>query len=154
TGKIPFLARGRFLRVDCRYFPPDESRPRLAALLQRVAPFPQLVVCLDGFAALLSGERGTSNKPVLLSALAGARCRLIGLLTPRDYETMICDDPDYAEFFTRVEVEEPDVEVALKLLRHFARGLEQRFGLSINTEAVRQAVVLSANYVLNDQLPA
>jgi ATP-dependent Clp protease ATP-binding subunit ClpA len=154
TGRIPFLKGRRFLSVDCRHFPPDESRHRLVALLNHVAGKAGLVVCLDGFPALLRGERGTNNKPVLLSALARASCQFIGLLTPRDYEELISDDPDFVDFFTRIDVEEPDPEVAMKLLCHFSSGLTQRFRVAIDEDAVRQAVVLSANYILNDQLPA
>ena len=154
VGAIPFLAQARFLSVDCRYVSPDESRPRLAALLAHVADRPDLIVCIDGFSSLLRGERAASNKPVLLAALAHARCRVVGLLTPRECDEVASDDPDFAEFFTRVEVEEPDADTALRLLRHFALGLAERFRVSIDDEAVRQAVALSMNYILNDQLPA
>jgi ATP-dependent Clp protease ATP-binding subunit ClpC len=153
-GGIPFLAHMRFLSVDCRYVSPDESRPRLAALLTHVVDRSDLVVCVDGFASLLRGERAVSNKPVLLAALARARCRVVGLLTPRECDEVAGDDPDFAEFFTRVEVEEPDPDTALRLLRHFALGLADRFRVAIDDEAVLQAAKLSADYILNDQLPA
>ena len=45
-------------------------------------------------------------------------------------------------------------DVALKILRHFALSMEYKYEVSIEPEAVRQAIVLSANYILNDQLPA
>jgi ATP-dependent Clp protease ATP-binding subunit ClpA len=154
TGAIPFLARSRFVSVDCRYVPPDESRQRLAAILSHVAGRADLVVYLDGFAALLQGERSTSNKPVLLAALARARCRIVGSVTPRECDALVADDPDFGEFFTRIDVEEPDADTALRLLRHFAQGLADRFRVGIDDEAVRQAATLSADYILNDQLPA
>lgn len=154
TGQIPFLQHRRVLRVDCRFFAPDESRPRLAALLAMVADHPELIVCVDGFAALLRGERSAGNKATLLSGLSCAGCQLIGLVTPREYDDLIADDPDYQDFFTRVDVEEPAPEVALKILAHFALGLQHKYRVQIEPEAVRQAVVLSANYILNDQLPA
>jgi ATP-dependent Clp protease ATP-binding subunit ClpA len=103
VGRIPFLARRRFLSVDCRYVPPDESRQQLAALLAHVASRPELVVCLDGLPALLRAERFAGNKAILLSGLARARCQFVGLLTPRDYEELFADDPDLAEFFDRVD---------------------------------------------------
>ncbi len=102
----------RFLNVDCRYVSPDESRPLLAALLAQVIDRPDLIVCIDGFASLLRGARAVSNKPVLLAALARARCRVVGLLTPRECDEIAGDDPDFAEFFTRVEVDEPDPDTA------------------------------------------
>src|SRR5262249_54562811 len=103
AGRVPFLAGRRFLHVDCRDSPPDESRHRLAALFTHVAGRPELILCLEGFPSLLRGDRPGSNKPVLLAALAHARCQVIGLLTPRDYEELVSDDPDFGEFFTRVE---------------------------------------------------
>jgi ATP-dependent Clp protease ATP-binding subunit ClpA len=153
-GQIASLGRARFLSVDCRHIPVDESRQRLVALLNHVVGRAELVVCVDGLPCLLRSERPEGNKAVLLSALAHARCRFIGLLTPREYEGLVADDPDFAESFTRIEADEPDPETALKLLHHFAHGLEQQFGVAIDNEAVRHAVTLSANYVLNDQLPA
>jgi ATP-dependent Clp protease ATP-binding subunit ClpA len=154
AGRVPFLAPLRFVAVDCRYVPPDESRQRLAAVLSHVADRPDLVACLEGFPALLRGERASSNKPVLMAALAHARCRVVGLATPRECDELLSDDPDFAEFFTRVDAEEPDPDVALRLLRHFALGLSDRFRVAVDDEAVRRAVALSADFILNDQLPA
>jgi ATP-dependent Clp protease ATP-binding subunit ClpC len=154
VGQLPYLADCQFIRIDGRHISPDETRPRLAALLAHVTDRPELVVCLDGLATLLRADRGGSNKPVLLQALSHARCRLIGLVTPREFEEVAADDPEFAELFVRVDVSEPDPDQALPLVSHFAVGLGDRYGLQVGSAAVRQAVVLSANYILNDQLPA
>jgi ATP-dependent Clp protease ATP-binding subunit ClpC len=149
-----FLAAKRFLSIDCRYVTSDEARPRLTGVLSHLAPHPHLVACLDGLAGLVNPAQGGSNAPVLFAALAQARCHLIGLLTPREYDTLAADDPEFAEFFTRVDVPEPDTATAMRLLAHFAAGLGERYRLTVDSEAVRQAVTLTANYILNDQLPA
>ncbi len=154
SGQIPFLRDHRLLRVDCRYLPPDDSRERLAHMLALIAGHPRLIVCVDGLASLLRSERGSGNKAVLLAGLTRSACRLIGLLTPREYEELIADDSDFGEFFTRVDVAEADLDVSLKLLGRFAEGLQHKYQVGIDDEAVRQAVVLSSNYILNDHLPA
>jgi ATP-dependent Clp protease ATP-binding subunit ClpA len=154
AGQIPFLQEHRFLSVDCRYVPLEESRIHLAALLGQVVDQSELVVCISGLLSLLRGERVASNKPILLAALSHARCRLIALLTPREFDELISDDSDFAEFFSRVDVQEPEPGVAAKLLRHLAHGLEEKFGVTIAPDAVQHVVTLSANYILNDQLPA
>ena len=153
-GAVGFLAAKRFLSVDCRHIPPDEARPRLAAVLAHVCQHPDLVVCLDGLHGLLLPQAGPPNKPVLLGALAHARCHLVGLLTPREYDDVAADDPEFAEFFARVDCPEPDLDTALRLMAHFARGLSARYQVDIDPGAVRQSVTLTANYVLNDHLPA
>jgi ATP-dependent Clp protease ATP-binding subunit ClpA len=122
-------------------------------LLASVARDEELVVCIDGFASLLRGERGGTNKGALLSALANIRCRLIGIMTPREYEELVADDADMLEHFARVDVPEPDIGTSIKLLRHFSKGLEQKYGIAIEPAAVELAVVLSANYILNEYLP-
>ena len=154
TGRLPGLEDSQVIEIDCRYISHDESQPRLGAVLSHVAGQAGLIVGFRCFASMLRSSRGQSNKPLLLSFLSRASCRVIGLLTPREYEELVSDDPDMQEFFTRLDVDEPDVAVAIKLLRHFAIGLENRFNVRIEPAAVEQAVVLTANYILNQRLPA
>jgi ATP-dependent Clp protease ATP-binding subunit ClpA len=149
-----FLAAKRVLAVDCRHTPPDEARARLAGVLEHACPHPDLVVCLDGLHGLLLPPHRESNRPALLAALAHARCHLLATLTPREFDDLAPDDPEFAEFFTAVHAPEPDPDTALRLMTHFARGLTERYQAPVEPEAVRQAVALTANYVLNDQLPA
>ena len=153
-GRVPFLRDKRFVLADCRYTAPEESRQRLLALLSHVASYSQLILCIEGFGALLRTDRAGSNRGLLLSALGRVRCRIVGLVTPRDCEEMVSDDPDMLEFFTPVEVHEPDVETALKLLDHFAAGLAEKLRVTIDPQAVRRAVVLASGYILNERLPA
>lgn len=153
-GSIPILSERRFISLDCRYVPPEESRQYLVAILQPLIPQQELIVCIEGLASLLRSGQGGTHRAILLSALSRSRCQLIGLLTPREFEELFSDDPDLFDFFDPVEVIEPDEEVALKLLHHYAKGLEQKFDLTLDEEAVRQSVLLSSSYILHDQLPA
>jgi ATP-dependent Clp protease ATP-binding subunit ClpC len=149
-----FLSAKRFLSVDCRYLVPDEARPRLAAILAHTCPHRDLVVCLDGLHGLVQPLRGGSNKPILLAALARAQCHVFAILTPDQFDDLAADDPEFSEFFSVVHVSEPDSDTALRLMQYFARGLATRYRIGIESEAIRQAVTLTANYILNDQLPA
>lgn len=150
----PALATVRFLALDARFVPADESRQCLAAIFQLLAKSSEVAVGIDGLVSLLRSERGSGNKAAFLAEVARSQNRVIGLMSPREYEDLIADDPDFAEFFGRIDVPEPDLETALKLMEHFAASLAVKFDVVIEPEAVRQSVVLSANYVLNDQLPA
>ncbi len=154
-GQSPALANAQFLLVECRFVTPDESRERLAAILSSVASRPDLIVCFNQFASLFRTERfGCYNKGLLLSILSRSRCRTIGLLTPGQYEELVFNDADMREFFTRVDVAEPNHAISRKLLRHFARGMEVKFGFRVEQEAIDQAVTLTANYMLSERLPS
>jgi ATP-dependent Clp protease ATP-binding subunit ClpA len=154
SGQIGFLRDKRMVWIDGRYAPPAERLPRLAAILAHLASRPDLVACVEGLATLLRGEHGQDYRLFLVSILAKAPFQLVALVTPHEYEELTSDSPEMLEFFSRVDVEEPEMVVALKLLRHYALGLEASYSVRITDEAVRQAALLSANYLLNDQLPA
>jgi len=147
------LAAKRFLAVDCRHTVPDGARARLSAVLAHTAPHAELVVCLDGLYCLLCQANCGNNKPVLYAALAHARCHILATLTPREFDDLASDDPELLEYFTVIHAPEPDLATALRLLSHFANGLSGKYQLMIEAEAVRRAVTLTANYVLNDHLP-
>lgn len=150
TGAFRFLADREIISVDVRYASADESAATLVSLFAEIVPHEHLVVAIDGLAALLRGD----NRPRLLSALSRAQCRIIGLLTPHEHDEHFAGHADTGDFFTVVDVEEPDLPVAVKLLAHFAGALEQEYGVTIEDEAIRQAVVLSHNYILNERLPS
>ncbi len=143
NGQPAFLADKRIITVDCRYVCPEDSRRMIFGILNQVGARPDLIVAIDGFASLLTSERGASNKPLLFAGLSRVSCRLVGLMTPHEYAELIADDPDYADFFGKVDVDEPGPETAVKLLRHYSRGLEQKFQVGIDEAAIQEAVSLS-----------
>lgn len=153
-GEIPFLDEQRVLSVDCRYVAPAESAPRLAAILGYLAEAENLIIDLDGFGKLLRGEGGRNNLPLLLSILSRMSCRVIGRMTPQDYDDLIAGDSDAQEFFARVDVAEPDPETAVELVRCYGDNLMDQYSVRIDEPVIRSAVSLSANYVFSERLPA
>jgi ATP-dependent Clp protease ATP-binding subunit ClpA len=151
--EIPFLSSKRFLWIDARYVPPAESQARLTALLSHLLQHENVVVCIEGIRSLLNTSQGDNGKQVLLSALAASDLRVIGLMSDRDYEDVFTDDQLLLESFDRVRVQEPDVPTAESLLFHYRDGLQHEFGVGISDAAVKRAVVLSSNYILNECLP-
>jgi len=153
-GEIPFLQGKRFLWVDARYVPPMESGQRLAGILSHVATHGEVVLCIDGLVALCCREQGADHRMFLLSVLSRAPVQILGVVTPHEFEEITSDLPEMLEFFNRIDVEEPDVPLAQKLMQHYAAGLQESFQVAIDGEAVRQSVALSSNYILNERLPA
>ena len=154
TREIGFLKHKRFLHVDCRNTMPAERGEKLQAVLGYLADHDDLVVCLDGLGELLQGARSEKNLLIFRSALAEARFQLIAELSNYEYEELLSGEAELLEQFTRVEVEEPEPNVALQILSHAAGELEGEYELTIDPRATRRAVVLSANYIFHDRLPA
>ncbi|MDT0341988.1 AAA family ATPase [Streptomyces litchfieldiae] len=153
AGDIPFLARKRFLRVDCRDVPPTESLERLTGIIRDVGGRTDLVVCLDGLGAILRGPNGTSHLPTLRSALKERRVHLVGALTPQDYEDLLAGDNALRELTTRIELTEPDGTVARDMVRDAADAIAAEFGIGVDDRVVERAVVMAGDFVLSQRLP-
>ncbi|HJP72925.1 MAG TPA: AAA family ATPase [Pseudonocardiaceae bacterium] len=153
-GEIPFLARKRFVRVDCRAVAPEESGAKLASLIGHLDGRTDVVICVDGLGALLRGPSDTNHKLVLLGALREARIQLVGVLETGDYEDLLSGDHALLECVTRVEVIEPSREAALDMATRIAGRLSGEFGVAIEDRAVERAVLLSSDYIMYERLPA
>lgn len=153
-GEIPFLKRKRFILADCNDISPQESKEKLRGLLSIVGGRTDVILCLDGLGPLLRAESGGNNKLLLRSALKEYRMQLIAVMSNTDFEDLLSSDHEMLELFTRVDVEEPDVEDSLDIVGQASKNLTQEYQLVIDEKAVERAVVLSSDYILNERLPA
>lgn len=154
AGDPPFLARKRFLWVDAIDVPSNESRRKLEAVLAHVAGRTDLVVCLDGMAALLRAESGADNKLLLRAALKEHRLHLIGVMSGVDFEDLLGGDREMLDHFTRVEIDEPPDDMARTIVAQALSALCAEFRLVAEPEVVSRSVLLTAEYLLSERLPS
>lgn len=154
SDEIPFLKRKRFLWVDCQDVSPEESRDKLEAIFTQTAGRTDLIIILDGLGPILHAESGGNNKRILRAALKERRVHLIGIMSDWDYNDLLSADHNVLEFFTRVSVEEPKIEAAQDMVKLAAAQLEKEYRVEIEEKAVNRAVILSADYIMNENLPA
>lgn len=152
AGRLAAIQGKRILLADCRYTNPALSSRRLLAILQ-AADDPKVVLCVEGFASLVRSEQGRVNNAVLLGILPKVQVKLLGLLSPREYEELVADDADMRELLVKVEAPEPDVATAERIVGCYAAGLEEAYGVAVEPEAMAQAVRLADRYVLCERLP-
>ncbi|TDB91406.1 ATP-dependent Clp protease ATP-binding subunit [Actinomadura sp. KC216] len=154
AGQISFLRRKRFLHVDCRDVPPGESGAKLSGLIEHVTGRTDLVLCVDGLAALLRGPSGADHRLLLRAALKERRIHLIGVLSAHDYDELITPDRALLELCARVEVDEPGQAEARDMAAQAAEEFAARFKVKVTDRAVERAVVLPVDFMLNERLPA
>jgi len=154
NGDIDFLARKRVLWVDCATVSPAESREKLGAVLAHVAGRTDVIVCLDGLGTILRAESGGHHKVPLLAALKTSQIHLIGIISDSDFEDLFSSDYQLLEFFTRVQMAEPNAAQAVDIATQACGELAREFDLPIDPAAVQRAVRLCSDYILNERLPA
>lgn len=153
AGRPPFLAGKQVVLMDCRQVPAEEVRAAIETVFLKPGLSDSAIVCMDGLAAFFPAGGPWNHRALLLSAFSRARCRVIGIVSPRELEEHVSSDPELGELFSTVMLSEPDVALATSLVRQFARGLEAQYQVEIDDEATRRAVVLSDTYILHERLP-
>jgi ATP-dependent Clp protease ATP-binding subunit ClpA len=152
-GDPPFLQSKHIVYADFRRIPLEQMRAALQSLFTAVSDAENLIICINGFATLLRDNVYGEQRSLTVAALSGARCRIVGILTSREYEELLADDAESHELLSVVRLHEPETKVAFELVRQVARGLERQCEIRIEEGAVRRAVGLSDSYILHERLP-
>lgn len=98
-----------------------------------------------------SGSMDASN--ILKPALARGAISCMGATTYREYKKYFEKDDALARRFGKVDVDEPTVDEAVRILKGIRDGYETQHHCVIPDEAVEAAVRLSVRYIPNRCLP-
>lgn len=116
-GEFPRLADRRFVQIDVSNVGPEDSRACLELIISSLADAGDLVICLDGLAALFPRPSGGSNKPRLRTVFQRSDLRIIGIMNDWEYAEQIGSDAQMLPLVTRVRLAEPRDEEALAITR-------------------------------------
>jgi ATP-dependent Clp protease ATP-binding subunit ClpA len=128
---------------------------RLKAVLGALKKHPDAILFIDeihtivGAGATMGGSMDASN--LLKPALASGQLRCIGSTTYQEFKSAFERDRALARRFQRIEIGEPSVDDAVKILKGLQSQYEKHHGVTYDDDAVEAAVKLSAKYV-NDRL--
>ncbi len=104
-----------------------------------------------GAGATSGGAMDASN--LLKPALAQGTLRCIGSTTYKEFRTYFEKDRALVRRFQKIDVNEPSVEDAVKILRGLKANYEKHHKVRYTDEAIRAAVELSAKYINDRKLP-
>lgn len=130
---------------------------RFKAVLQKLEEKENAIVFIDelhtivGAGAASGGAMDASN--LLKPLLSSGRIRCIGTTTHKEFRSYIEKDRALARRFQPIEVGEPSLEDALKILRGLKPHYEEFHGVKYTDKAVRAAVDLSDRHLTDRRLP-
>jgi ATP-dependent Clp protease ATP-binding subunit ClpA len=104
-----------------------------------------------GAGATSGGSMDASN--LLKPALASGQLRCIGSTTYKEYRNYFEKDRALVRRFQKIDVNEPSVEDAIKILVGLKPYYEEHHKVKFTDEALRGAVELSAKYIGDRKLP-
>ena len=130
---------------------------RLKAVMAEIESIDGAILFIDeihtiiGAGATSGGAMDASN--LLKPALAGGRLRCIGSTTYKEYRNYFEKDRALTRRFQKIDVNEPSVEDAVKILRGLKPYYEEHHDVRYTEQAIRTAVELSARYIGDRKLP-
>ena len=130
---------------------------RLKAVVTELEAQPNAVLFIDeihtviGAGATSGGAMDASN--LLKPALASGTLRCIGSTTYKEYRNYFEKDRALVRRFQKIDVNEPSIEDAVKILRGLKTNYERHHKVRYTEEAIRAAVELSAKYINDRKLP-
>ncbi|MGR3662653.1 MAG: ATP-dependent Clp protease ATP-binding subunit ClpA [Paracoccaceae bacterium] len=130
---------------------------RLKAVMTEMEEHPDGILFIDeihtiiGAGATSGGAMDASN--LLKPALQGGKLRCMGSTTYKEFRQHFEKDRALARRFQKIDVYEPSVEDAIKILRGVKQYFEKHHGIKYTSEAIKNAVELSAQYIHDRKLP-
>ncbi|APH55064.1 ATP-dependent clp protease ATP-binding subunit clpA [Granulibacter bethesdensis] len=130
---------------------------RLKAVVTELENHPGAVLFIDeihtviGAGATSGGAMDASN--LLKPALASGSLRCIGSTTYKEFRNYFEKDRALVRRFQKIDVNEPSVEDAVKILRGLKTNYETHHKVTYTEEAIRGAVELAAKYIHDRKLP-
>jgi ATP-dependent Clp protease ATP-binding subunit ClpA len=130
---------------------------RLKNVVNELEKLPHAVLFIDeihtviGAGATSGGAMDASN--LLKPALSSGAIRCIGSTTYKEFRNHFEKDRALLRRFQKIDVNEPTVEDAIKILMGLRPSYEAHHNLKYTPDAIKAAVELSARYINDRKLP-
>ncbi|OYU15336.1 MAG: ATP-dependent Clp protease ATP-binding subunit ClpA [Alphaproteobacteria bacterium PA4] len=130
---------------------------RLKNVVSELEKLPHAVLFIDeihtviGAGATSGGAMDASN--LLKPALSSGAIRCIGSTTYKEFRNHFEKDRALLRRFQKIDVNEPSIEDAIKILMGLRPSYEEHHKLKYTPDAIKAAVELSARYINDRKLP-
>ncbi|MBB5222596.1 ATP-dependent Clp protease ATP-binding subunit ClpA [Amaricoccus macauensis] len=130
---------------------------RLKAVMKELEQHPNAILFIDeihtviGAGATSGGAMDASN--LLKPALQSGTLRCMGSTTYKEYRQHFEKDRALARRFQKIDVNEPSIEDAFKILKGLKPYFEDHHDIRYTLDAIKSAVDLSARYIHDRKLP-
>ncbi|WP_462267419.1 ATP-dependent Clp protease ATP-binding subunit [Mucilaginibacter sp.] len=132
-----------------------EIEDRLKNILREIKQFDKAILFIDEIHTLLDnkGPIGGGVGNLLKPELARGEITVIGATTMDEYRKIIEPEQAFSRRFEVLQVNEPDMETATKMLERLVPRYEEHHSLKVNKNAEGECVRLAKRYMKDRRLP-
>jgi ATP-dependent Clp protease ATP-binding subunit ClpB len=131
-----------------------EIEDRVNKVITEIKKYNKAILFIDEIHMLLDNKsslQGIAN--LLKPELARGEITLMGATTQEEYQKYIEQDEAFSRRFEVIVVEEPDVNTAIRMLQSVMPLYEKHHSISLNKDAIQEAVYMSKRYIKERRLP-
>jgi ATP-dependent Clp protease ATP-binding subunit ClpB len=131
-----------------------EIEDRVNKVITEIKKYNKAILFIDEIHMLLDNKsslQGIAN--LLKPELARGEITVMGATTQEEYQKYIEQDEAFSRRFEVIVVEEPDVSTAIRMLQSVMPLYEKHHGISLNMDAIQEAVFMSKRYIKERRLP-
>ncbi|RFM25597.1 ATP-dependent Clp protease ATP-binding subunit [Deminuibacter soli] len=132
-----------------------EVEDRLKNIIKEIKAAGKIILFIDEIHALLDakGAIGSGAGNLLKPELARGEITVIGATTQEEYRKIIEPEQAFSRRFEVVQVKEPDMPTAVRMLEVQREKYEQHHQLTVEHPALEEAVRLAKRYLKDRRLP-
>ena len=133
-----------------------EFEERLRDVLSEIRRSGDVILFVDEMHTIVgagAAEGAIDAANIFKPALGRGELQILGATTVTEYHKYIEKDPALERRFRAVNVEEPDEQATMAILRGLKPGLERHHHIRITEEALQEALRLSVRYLPDAYLP-
>ncbi|MFC1644961.1 ATP-dependent Clp protease ATP-binding subunit [Patescibacteria group bacterium] len=157
----PVLASKKILSLDIALVVAGTSfrgefEQRLKDIIQEASENKDIILFIDEIHSIVGAGNvngGLDAANILKPVLSRGDIRCIGATTLDEYKKYIEKDPALERRFQPIEISEPSIEDAKKILFGLKKTYEKYHNVTISTESIEKAVELSHKYIRDRFLP-
>jgi ATP-dependent Clp protease ATP-binding subunit ClpA len=132
-----------------------ELEDRIGNILKELKSKDKAILFIDDIHQILDpkGPFGNGIVNILKPELAKGNLTLIGVSNSDDYRRVIESDQTFNRFFEQIKLEEPNLNIATRMVELTIDKYEKHHELSVENDAIGEAVRLSKRYLKEKRLP-
>ena len=133
-----------------------EFEERLKRILEEAQEDSGVILVIDEIHTLVgagAAEGAVDAANILKPALARGEFKCIGATTTEEYRKYIERDPALERRFQPIRVEEPSIEITIRILLGIRRKFEEHHSLTYEDKAIENAAILADKFIADRFLP-
>ncbi len=131
-----------------------EVEDRLKNILKEIKLFEKAILFIDEMHVLLDKNGGASGAANLLKPeLARGEITIIGATTNEEYRKFIEVDEAFNRRFELLKIDEPDENVAARMIKRIVPYYEKHHQLKLADDAIADSIRLAKRYIKDRRLP-